>query len=67
MPKRNQFFVRATTPTGKVVSADIMDLDEESFRAFVVDVMYKYAMIVGIRPDLVEGEQIQYRTKEEKH
>jgi hypothetical protein len=38
---RNQVFVRAQDANGRWVSADVLDLDEESFRAFTLSMLYR--------------------------
>jgi hypothetical protein len=37
--KRNEVFVVAKLPDGRRVSADVLDLDNDSFRAFLIDVL----------------------------
>jgi len=61
--KRRQVFVRALDSNGKMGAADVMDLDEDSFRAFMVDVMFRAELVVGIRESEVQGERIRLRTK----
>lgn len=60
--KRNQVFVRAKKDN-KWESVDILDLDLESFKAFVIEVLFSANLICGIRPDFVEGEDIEYKTE----
>ncbi len=61
--KRRQVFVRALDSNGKMGATDVMDLDEESFRAFMVEVMLRNDLVVGIRESEVDGERIRLRTK----
>ncbi len=44
-------------------ATDVMDLDEDSFRAFMVEVMLRNDLVVGIRESEVDGERIRLRTK----
>ena len=60
--KRGQVFVRAQTPSGKWVSADVLDLDEQSFKLFVLDRMIHFGMVTILRDDVVIGEHLPYRT-----
>lgn len=67
MVKRNQTFVRAKSPLGKWGNHDVLNLDETSFRAFVLDRMMKWEMVTSLKPEFVEGDEIEYvSTVEEK-
>lgn len=63
MIKLNQIFVRAKNKRGKWINADVMELDDESFRAFVMHRLFESGLVCGIRPDAVEGEPIVLRTR----
>ncbi len=63
--KRGQYFVRAKLANGEWGNVDILDLDETSFRAFLID-RYFADDLVGILPDFVEGEEIAYQEKTSK-
>ena len=58
--KREQVFVRAKDPTGKWGPTDVLDLDAPSFRAFVLDVLFRAGLVVGISDDCCDGESIEY-------
>lgn len=61
--KAGQVFVRAKDPAGRWGSADVLDLDERSFRAWVLDLMMcSVPRIASIKPELVEGKEIEYMT-----
>ena len=62
--KKRQVFVRAQDSTGKWGCADVLDLDDISFRAFVIDILFKIRAVVGILDEHVEEAPISYRTKE---
>lgn len=63
--KRQQVFVRAQTPSGKWVNADVLDLDEFSFRAFVIDMLFRGGFVYGLKSERCEGPEITYTTKYE--
>lgn len=63
MMKRNQVMVRAKDETGQYGPADVMDLDEESARAFAFDALFRAGLVVGIKSEFVAGENIPYKTK----
>ena len=65
MIKRGQVFVRAKSPSGRWHSADVLDLTQESFNAFVVGTLFKQGLVTGLRDSYVEGEALElYSTKE---
>lgn len=61
--KRRQVFVRALDSNGKMGAADVMDLDEDSFKAFILDVLQRHDLVVGIIESQLPGERIALRTK----
>jgi hypothetical protein len=61
--KRGQVFARAQDETGRWGSADIFDLDEESFRAFIVGVLFRSGLVVGFKDELCAGQQLPCRTR----
>lgn len=63
--KRKQVFVRAKSPSGKWHSADVLDLDDLSFRAFVMGVLHEAGLVVGIKDDFVAGNRIELHTTTE--
>lgn len=54
-------YVRAQDETGKFGSANAMDLDDESFRRFVLDRMANSGVVIATPTE--EGERVPYRTK----
>lgn len=61
--RRGQVFVRARDETGKLGSADVLDLDDLSFRALIVEILVRTQLVTGLREDLCEGERIALKTK----
>jgi hypothetical protein len=59
--KKQQVIVRAINKEGHWDSIDVLDLDEASFRAFVIEMLYRLGVVYAIREDLVEGEHIQLK------
>ena len=60
--RRQQVFVRAIKANGKWGSVDVFDLDDESFRAFVVKRLWASGQIVILRDD-VAGEVVILKEK----
>lgn len=62
--KRGQVFVRAETPSGRWVAADALNLTQESFNAFVLDILYRAGAVIGIafKDEFVEGPELRYKT-----
>lgn len=63
MIKRGQIFVRARDETGKWGSADVLDLNEESFRTFILRVLFDSGMITGIKDTACEGQHVGMEVK----
>lgn len=61
--KRGQVFVRAEKKDGSFDSVDVLDLDDASFRAFVMDILVREALVVGILDEVVEGSPLRYKEK----
>ena len=61
--KREQVFVRAQLPDGSWNSVDVMELDDESFRAFVFDVLMRAGLVFALKDEVVGGEHITYHAK----
>lgn len=55
--RRNQVFVRAISKEGKWDAVDVLDLDEDSFRAFVVSRLMVAGLVVSVL-DEDAGEKI---------
>ena len=63
--KRGQVFVRAKNKEGKWDSVDVLDLDEVSFRAFVIDKMVQIGILVAMKEEVCEGDPIEYQEVED--
>lgn len=63
---RGQVLVRAITKTGKWGSVDVLDLDDESFRAWVTDKLLSTGFVTGLRTPYppLEGEPEEVILKE---
>lgn len=61
--KRNQVFVRAYDETGQIGNADVLDLDDDSFRAFVIEMLWRSGLVTGIKDEFVEGDKIRLQMK----
>lgn len=48
---RRQVFVRARVAENRSDSVDVLDLDDESFRRFVLSVLYRYELITAMSRD----------------
>ena len=61
--QRIEVYVRARTPKGRWVSANALDLNEDSFRRLLLRKMVEAGMLVGVRvPDV---EEPIYETRDE--
>lgn len=56
--KPGMVLVRATNDSGQRVVADVLDLDERSFRAFVVQTLWNAGMVVAIKPEEISEPEI---------
>ncbi len=56
-----EVYVRARSPSGRWWSAPAIELDEDSFRRFVLDTLHKHGLVVGLRT----GMTPDYTTKTE--
>lgn len=54
--KRGTVFVRAKSPSGKFGSHDVLDLTEESFRAFVVDTFIRLGALAVVDSGAVDDD-----------
>lgn len=48
---RGQIFVRGRAPSGRWVNVDVLDLSDEDFRRFVMDVLMRAGAVVGFIDD----------------
>lgn len=65
--KRGQVFVRAKSPSGKWGTHDALDLEQESFNAFILEMLVRNELVCSIKEDAVEGKKWEYQsTVEEK-
>ncbi len=61
--KRGQAFVRGVLRDGSIGTIDVLDLDDASFRAFVLDRLIRSEIVYAIRDEHVEGEHLTYRER----
>jgi hypothetical protein len=61
--RRGQVFVRAQTPTGRWVNADVLDLDELSYRAFIVEQLMRIGAVYSLKDNQAKGEEVCYKTQ----
>ena len=61
--KRGQVFVRALDYKNQWINCDVLDLDDESFKAFIADILFKAGAVVGIKNEFCEGEEIKLRKR----
>jgi len=65
--KKGQVFVRAKSPSGKWGSHDVLDLNNKSFKVFVLDILFRAGLVVGLKDEICKDEEIEYQsTKEEE-
>ena len=64
--KRGQIFVRAKDKNGKWYNADVLDLDQLSFKAFVMDRLFKLGMVTGIKDEFIIAGDIEYQSTVKK-
>lgn len=62
--KRGQVFVRAKFDDGRWGNCDIFDLDEESFRAFVIDRLILLGARIVRLPDEDPTVEREFRAKD---
>lgn len=60
--KKGQIFVRAQRPNGEWDSVDVFDLDELSFRVFVMDLFDRQGAVVSLVEKKVPGDPIVLRS-----
>jgi len=68
--KYGQVFVRGKNITGEWDSIDVLRMDNKSFRAFVINVLFKAGLVVGIKDEVLEKtgrKDIFYKEAEPKH
>lgn len=61
--KRGTLFVRAITFGGSWGKVDVIDLDDESFRAFVLDTLVQLTRELGAGIASGDGPDIEYRAR----
>jgi hypothetical protein len=62
--KRRQVFVRGRLRDGSIGNIDALDLDDASFRAFVLDRLMRAGHVTAIKDAYVDGDHIRYRERE---
>lgn len=58
--KRGQVFVRAKSPSGKWGTHDVLDLDNSSYKAFLVDRLMQAGLVTSLKN--VPDEEIEYHS-----
>lgn len=61
--KRGRVFVKAADEKGRFGTVDALDLDDDSFRAFILDRLVDAQVIIAVPSDDAPGPDIIYRTK----
>jgi len=64
--KRGQVFVRGRRRDGSIGNIDALDLDDASFRAFVLDRFIRCEIVTSIKDEFVEGERIEYAERQDR-
>jgi hypothetical protein len=73
--KRQQVFVRAwvnmATRKGepdnfRITNCDILDLDNESYRACIAGILFRAGALTGIKDEAVEGDHIKLFVAKDK-
>lgn len=64
MARREQVFVRALNKKGEWDNIDIFDLDNDSFRAVIVNKLIDAGLLIALK-DEIAGEEIILRGKGE--
>ena len=62
--KRGQVFVRGRLRDGSIGNIDALDLDDASFRAFVLDRLMRWEMVVAVQDHLIVSDHIRYQERE---
>ncbi len=62
--KRGQAFVRGRLRDGSIGNIDILDLDDASFRAFVLDRLVRAGLVTAIKDEFTDGDHVRYRERE---
>jgi hypothetical protein len=63
MIDRNQCFVRAQDENGRWKNVDVLDLDDESFRRFVISILAKMQLIHIVRNENVSDRPLKQKGK----
>jgi hypothetical protein len=56
-------FVRGQLRDGSIGNIDVLDLDDASFRAFVVDMLRRAGLVVAIKSEMLESDHLTYRER----
>jgi hypothetical protein len=55
--KYGQVFVRGKNNTDEWDSIDVLRLDDESFRAFVIDMLFRAGIVCGIKSEVLKDRK----------
>lgn len=61
--KKNMILVEAIDADGRPCVGDALDLDDRSFRAFVLNVLWNAQAVAGVDPAALEGGDIPLRLR----
>ena len=61
--KRRQVIVQGINKKGKSGSIDVLDLDNESFRAYVIDRLICGGLVIPTPPSKIDSSSIKYRER----
>ncbi len=64
--KRGQVFVRGKLADDSFGSIDVLDLDDESFRVFTLDMLDKAGLVVKLQDKVTCGEHLVLRARRAK-
>lgn len=60
--KRGQIFTRAKVD-GIWQNVDVLDLDDESFKLFILDFLHRAGFLVGVKPEKIAEPDIELKLK----
>ena len=57
--KKGQIYVRAITPDGELGNVDVLELDDDSFRVFIIDKFVRAGAVVAMKEEMIKGDNIE--------
>ena len=55
--------MRALRKDGTLGNVDVLDLDDASFRAFVLEQLVQARLVGGVVPKFIEGEHVELKER----